>query len=182
MRSPWCIITRNCQKVTLPKTCCQRSGILNIAIQCPATANSLIYNEKVILRLSLIHFTEGLFNGPEIDFFLLKYFGIFLKQDEMLISLRESSDFAGLHWYIYIYSSLRLRLWHAFYLFYELFKILWNFTKVVKTMLLIHGDFFILWKDLYYLLLILLTVTECYMYLRNVHPIFHRAALIEWNI
>lgn len=46
VRSPWCIITRNCQKVTLPKTCCQRSGILNIAIQCPATANSLIYNEK----------------------------------------------------------------------------------------------------------------------------------------
>lgn len=144
MRSPWCIITRNCQKVTLPKTCCQRSGILNIAIQCPATANSLIYNEKVILRLSLIHFTEGLFNGPEIDFFLLKYFGIFLKQDEMLISLRESSDFAGLHWYIY--------------LFYELFKILWNFYKSCENNALNSWGFFYIVKGF---VLFITNIVDC---------------------
>lgn len=34
-------------------------------------------------------------------FFLLKYFGIFSKQDKMLMRLIESSHLTGLHWFIY---------------------------------------------------------------------------------
>lgn len=38
-------------------------------------------------------------------FFLLKYFGIFSKQDKMLMRLIESSHLTGLHWFIYSFVS-----------------------------------------------------------------------------